>query len=352
MDKMEETGPNIIQIIGEATPVTVDATVGKNKQHRKDKPWDSEDIDHWKIDPFTEKESSGPLLEESSFITLFPKYRETYLKEVWPHVTKILSSHGIGCELNLIEGSMLVKTTRKAYDPYIILKARDFIKLLARSVPVVNAARVLEDGVACDIIKIGNILRNKERFVKRRQRLVGPQGNTLKAIELLSQCYVLVQGNTVSAIGDYKGLKEVRRIVLDCMKNIHPIYHIKELMIKRELAKDDRLKYESWDRFLPHFRKLSAASTNHQKQKEEEKEREKERKKKEKEREKEKKPYTPFPPPQQPRKEDLLIESGEYFMKPAERDARKLTARREKQAEAKKQKQIKREKRFIPPEEK
>ena len=69
--------------------------VPKNKQHRKDKPWDTDGIDHWKIDPFTKADMPHPLLEESTFVTLFPRYREAYLKEVWPHVTKLLQNHVI-----------------------------------------------------------------------------------------------------------------------------------------------------------------------------------------------------------------------------------------------------------------
>ena len=71
--------------------------------------------------------------------TLAQLRAEKYLREVWPAVTRALKAQGLGCELNLVEGSMSVRTTRKTFDPYIILKARDLIKLLARSVPAPQA---------------------------------------------------------------------------------------------------------------------------------------------------------------------------------------------------------------------
>jgi ribosomal RNA assembly protein len=277
--------------------------VPKKKQTRKDKIKETKDtivedetIDPWKLDPVTAENGLGAPVEESSFATLFPKYREKYLREVWPLVTQTLKAYGVGCELNLIEGSMTVKTTRKTWDPYAVFKARDLIKLLSRSIPVHQALKILQDGVYCDIIKIKNLVRNKERFAKRRARLLGPNGCTLKAIELVSDCYVMVQGNTVSCMGSHTNLKIVRRIVLDCMKNIHPIYRIKELMIRRELGKDEALKDEDWGRFLPQFKKK-----NVQRRKVVINERPN--------------ANTPFPPPQRPRKVDLEMESGEYWLK-------------------------------------
>lgn len=73
--------------------------------------------------------------------------------------------------------------------------------------------------------------------MKRRQRILGPNGTTLKALEILTSTFILVHGNTVSVMGPYKGLKEVRRVVEDCMANVHPIYKVKELMVKQELMK-------------------------------------------------------------------------------------------------------------------
>jgi ribosomal RNA assembly protein len=60
----------------------------------------------------------------------------------------------------------------------------------------------------------------------------------------------MVQGSTVSVIGDFRQLKQLRRVVEDTMFNVHPIYNIKEMMIKKELMKDDTLKNENWDRYL------------------------------------------------------------------------------------------------------
>lgn len=58
-----------------------------------DAAWDTEDIDHWKTVVIEPGQMPAPLLEESSFATLFPRYREKYLQQIWPHVKRTLKDH-------------------------------------------------------------------------------------------------------------------------------------------------------------------------------------------------------------------------------------------------------------------
>ncbi|EYU27544.1 hypothetical protein ABFS82_13G148400 [Erythranthe guttata] len=316
---------------GEAEAEEKPRTRHKGK-HDKEKPWDDPSIDHWKIEKFDPSWNESGMLEVSTFSTLFPQYREKYLQECWPIVKGALKEYGIACELNLVEGSMTVSTTRKTRDPYIIVKSRDLIKLLSRSVPAPQAIKVLNDEMQCDIIKIGGLVRNKGRLEKRKNHLIGPNSSTLKALEILTGCYILVQGNTVAAMGSFKGLKQVRKVVEDCILNkMHPVYSIKILMMRRELAKDPTLANENWDRFLPRFKKKNV--------------------KQKKVKTKEKKVYTPFPPPQPPSKIDLQLESGEYFLSDQMKQAKKWHDKQEKQAEKIAEGKKRREAGFVPPEE-
>eukprot|EP01132_Coremiostelium_polycephalum_P000500 gene500-629_t len=330
----------------ETTTTTTTTTTTDNndevreKQYKKKKEREDlaipKGIDPWKPIPLNREDVPKRVLyDESSFATLFPKYREKYLKEVWPLVENSLKDHGIESKLDLIEGSMTVTTTKKCWDPVAILKARDLIKLLSRSVPFQHAQKVMTDEFNCDIIKIGGFVRNKDRFVKRRQRLVGPDGSTLKAIELLTKCYVMVQGNTVAAIGPWNGLPIVRKIVEDCMKNIHPIYNIKELMIKRELEKDETLKNQSWEKYLPQFKKKNAP-----------------KKKKKITKKKKDKDAAPFAPEQTPRKIDIEMASGEYFLSEEKKLKKKKEEIEAKHAESESKRQEQRQKLSIAPEEK
>lgn len=304
----------------------------KKNKYRKDKPWDNDPtIDKWKVDEFKPEDNpaGGPVVE-SSFAVLFPEYREKYIREIFPLLKRDLGKFSIKAELNLAEGSLTVKTTEKMWDPYSILKARDLIKLISRSVPYPQAVKIMQDDMFCDVIKIGGIVRNKERFVKRRQRLIGPNGMTLKALELLTKCYILVQGSTVSAMGYFKDLKQVRKIVLDTMRNVHPIYNIKELMIKRELAKNPDLKNENWERFLPKFKKQNA----------------KRKKLKIKQ-----KSGNVFPPEQQLRKEDYAMFSGEYFLTPQQKEDIKKEEKAKKREVKKSEKKAEQDKLYEAPEE-
>lgn len=87
------------------------------------------------------------------------------------------------------------------------------------------------------------------------------------------------------------------------MLNVHPIYGLKNLLIRRELDKDEKMKNASWAKMLPNFKKQNLK-----------------RSKRKHIRRNAKLEASPFPPAPAKRKEDVLMETGEYFLKKKKRE--------------------------------
>lgn len=103
-------------------------------------------------------------------------------------------------------------------------------------------------------------------------------------------------------------------------------------MLKRELARNPAMRSENWERFLPKFKKRNVKRRKPKKVTKKAEE-------------------NVFPPPQQPRKVDVELETGEYFLKQTERRQARLEKRLEREAEAATQRRIERERAFEPPKE-
>ena len=91
--------------------------------------------------------------------------------------------------------------------------------------------------------------------------------------------------------------------------------------------KDEKLKYENWDRFLPKFKKQNQKSKKAVIKKKD----------------------RSLVPEQTPRKIDLMIESGEYFLSQKDKKKKEIESRKEKQVSKAEEKAVERQKQFIAP---
>lgn len=267
---------------------------------------------------FSEKDFKYEFVETSSEAVMFPKYREKYIEQTQKYIIKALEGKNISCEIVLEKRVIDVATNKSTRDPFIFIKAVNFVKLVSRGVGVEEAMKVLEDEYFCEVIDIKKLASSDKVFEKRRDRLIGPKEMTLKAIQILTKCYVLVHGKTVSIIGSFRGIEEVKKIVIDCMNNIHPMYQIKKLVEKRKLEGDSTKEGEDWSRFLPEIKKSNKKS-----------------KKKTVGR------HSGNMPSDIPkRKEDIEMETGEYFTDREVSERKRSDGERKKKKEEKKEREM------------
>lgn len=237
---------------------------------------------------FDESKIKHQFIETSSFEVLFPKHREIYLKSIENFAIKACELKKIKFEIDYTKFIMKVSTTDKTRDPYIIIKANEMIQLLGRGVLLENAIKILEDGIASEIIPARLLCSTEKTFERRRERISNPK--VLKSIELITKTHVLISNKTVCIVGEYRGVYEAKNIIIKGFENIHPAFELKKLIIKRKLGKDN--VEGDWERFLPNIKKTHS---------------------------KKKKIFREtgdMPEEIRERKEDKEMQTGEYFSKP------------------------------------
>ncbi|KAH0572473.1 Ribosomal RNA assembly protein KRR1 [Spironucleus salmonicida] len=201
-----------------------------------------------------------PLYDQLESEVAVPKARIPYIVQNFPFMRKSLLTYGVELKMNLQDNSLSVQTNKNLLDPTTYLLAKQYIQLVSRGFAADEATLVFQPSVECEIIKLRP---PTSKALKRRTRFAGPQGQTMKALGLLTNTRLALSGKTLAVIGSPQGIELMMGITRDCFeKNIHPVKWVKGLMIRRELQKVPDLENEDWSKFYP-----KEARRNHKKKK-------------------------------------------------------------------------------------
>lgn len=274
----------------------------KKEQEKKGKDDKKEEIPNdpnawWNTNTFTPDMNKNSFVETSSFMILFSRYRLKYMNDNLPEITRLFENTlKLKLESDFKKGVFTVSTTNQTFDPFAIINGKNILDLMSKGCDFGVAKTILDAGISFDVIKLSRYCSNDEILKNRKQRLIGPNGSTMKAIELTTKCQLSLYAKYAVLVGPISSLNRAQKVVKETMENIHPVYNIKKLMVMQELEKDPSMAEKSWAEYLPKFEKTKSKTKATKKTL------------------KKKDAYTPFPKPIEKSDVQKKIESGQYFL--------------------------------------
>ncbi|KAF8108128.1 hypothetical protein N665_0114s0021 [Sinapis alba] len=195
----------------------------KEGKRNKPKPWDDDpDLDRclerWKAEKkFDPAWYPSGLLEVSSFSRVYPKRREKHLLKCWPRIKSALKG-SVHHRIKILEDVM-------AYDIINIRLFGGSIKGILSSHMLIM---ILQQTLCVKFIRT---LSLQEEFLIRRIRFLGHKSSSLKGLETSTNCFIRMHGNTVAAMGSFRGLNRLRSIVETCfLCQMRPLDVLRKMM--------------------------------------------------------------------------------------------------------------------------
>ena len=100
------------------------------------------------------------------------------------------------------------------YNPLNIYIAQKIVTAINRGFNPVKAMALFNETYDIEIFNLQSILGKSEKRIKRMKgRVIGRDGEMRNAIERYSECFLSVQGKTISIIAEYENLQIARKAV-------------------------------------------------------------------------------------------------------------------------------------------
>jgi ribosomal RNA assembly protein len=151
----------------------------------------------------------------SRFIVTIPQIRIGALIGPAGRVKKRLEEMaGVDVDIDSASGEVIISSQPNISDPFLVIKARDFVHAVGRGFNPQVAFALLDEEMYLEIVNLKLIVGTNPNKLKRfRGRLIGREGRTRKIIEETTGTRLAVFGNTVGIIGPYERIRVARDAV-------------------------------------------------------------------------------------------------------------------------------------------
>lgn len=121
---------------------------------------------------------------------------------------------GVEVNIDSASGDVEVVALPNAEDPFLAIKARDFVHAVGRGFNPHVAFALLQDDIYFEVINLKIIFGDNQNKIKRfRGRIIGREGRTRKVVEETTGTRIVVYGNTVAILGQYERLKAAKEAI-------------------------------------------------------------------------------------------------------------------------------------------
>jgi len=153
-----------------------------------------------------------PTEEVSKFVVTIPQNRIGALIGPSGRVKKRLENLAdVEIDIHSGSGEVIIASKPKMTDPFLVIKARDFVHAVGRGFNPQVAFALLHEEMYLEIINMKLVVgTNPNKLLRFRGRIIGKEGRTRKIIEETTGTRISVFGNTIGIIGPYERLKVAR----------------------------------------------------------------------------------------------------------------------------------------------